>query len=326
MRILILAAFVKIGTIHGMTHGLDECGIEWEGIPIKPHECPVNVRTEKFAELVINKSSSFDTVFIGKGSPIPLNIFRRITENCDTTYWTPDSVGGNGCGPPGRPEDVGARGLLCNRIICTGTEGSKWFRENGFRGRIAQIYQGCRHSLWKPGEYPRKDQDRICFLGSGNYNGDGGRRAKLKALANAGYKIFQSNKTYHRDAAETYWNSAICPNFVCGDITSNRVVRILASGGFCLTESNVDIEHSFEDGEELAIFKQKDIPDMLNQVAYYMENPGLRESIAMCGHEWSKERTWTHQMDKMVRFIKGENIAADGAAENYTNLWALNND
>ena len=317
MRLLILAPFVKIGTIHGMTEGLDACGVEWEGESTKHGEAKIDPSTPAYADNIIRRAEGFDTVFIGKGSSIPLDQFRRITENCDTTYWTPDSVGGNGCGPSGRPKDIGVRGLLCSRIICTGTEGASWYRQNGYEGRIAKIYQGCRHRLWKPGTLPRENQDRLCFLGSSHYNGDGGRRPKFKAIKNAGFKMYYSKRVFHEAAAEVYWNSAICANFSCGDITSNRVVRILSSGGFCLTESNADIEHSFTDGQELATFKTGNIPHMLDRIKDYMERPKLRHEIAMRGHEWTRDKGWDQQMDKMVRFIGGEDIPASGAAGEY---------
>jgi len=317
MKILILAPFVPIGTIHGMTEGLDAGGHEWEGVSTKRGKSPVSLKSMAFANLVIDRASALDTVFIGKGSSIPIDVFRRIAENCDTTYWTADSVSGDDCGPPGRPQDVGAKGLLCERIICTGTEGARWYRQNGFTGRLAQIYQGCRHRIWKPGKYPRKNQDRLVFFGSANYKGDGGRKLKFAAIRNAGLSMYYSRRVFHEKASDAYWNSAICPNFSCGDITSNRVMRILSSGGFCLTESNADIEHSFTDGKELATFPPGDIPKMLERIKYYMDRPELRDEIAMRGYEWTRDKSWDHQMDKMVRFIGGEDIPASGAAEEY---------
>ncbi len=305
-----------------MTEGLDFGGYEWEGISTKRGKSLFNLNSRQFAEHVIKKASSFDTVLIGKGSTITMDVLRTITENCDTTYWTPDSVGGDGCGPPGRPKEVGARGLLCSRIICTGTEGARWFRRNGYTGRLAQIYQGCRHRIWKPGNYPRQNQSRLAFLGTANYNGDGGRRLKFQAIKNAGMSLFHSRRIFHEEAAGIYWNSAICPNFVCGDITSNRLTRILASGGFCLTEGNADIDHSFTDGKEVAMFPFQNIPKMIEKIQYFMARPELRDEIAMRGHEWTKDKSWNHQMEKMVRFIGGEDVPADGAADKYVGTFA----
>ena len=321
MKILILAAFSdKYSTIHGLTEGLDECGYQWDHVDTKPVKAQ-NIRNPKYADQVAKKAESCDTVLIGKGTTIPMGVFRLMIAKCpDTTFLTFDSVSGNGCGPPGRPIELGPRGLLCDRILLTGTEGARWFREQGYRGRIAQIYQGCRHSIWKPGELPRENQDRLCFLGSGNYKGDGGRRPKFKTIRGTGFPMYYHRRTYHKDAAEIYWNSAICMNFCCGDITSNRVMRVLSSGGFMLTEGNKDIEATFENGNQLAWFPFQDGSphrDMVEKIRYYMDRPKLRHEIAMRGHEWTRNWGWAQQAEKMVRFIKGEDIPADGAAGEY---------
>ena len=213
---------------------------------------------------------------------------------------------------------MGSRGLLCDRILLTGTEGARWFRQEGYEGRIGQVYQGCRHHIWQPGTMPRQGQDRLCFLGHRSYKGDGGREAKFKAIKDAGFRMYFAKRVFHEEAAKAYWNSAICPNFTPGDITSNRVTRVLSSGGFCLAERNADIDHSFTDGEELAVFDAGNAAHMIDRIRYYMNKPELRHEIAMRGHEWTKDKSWTHQAEKMVRFIRGEDVPTDGAASEYT--------
>ncbi len=323
MKILILAPFSDLrSTIHGVTEGLEECGHKWDFVETKPHRTSVNIQLPKYAEYVAKKAESCDTVMIGKGTTIPLNIYKTMIDMCpDTTFLTFDSVSGDGCGPPDRPVELGARGLLCDRILLTGTEGARWFRQQGYEGRIGQVYQGCRHHIWQPGTLPRENQDRLCFLGSARYKGDGGRAEKFRAIKNAGFKLMSSKRIFHEDAAEAYWNSAICPNFTPGDITSNRVMRILSSGGFCLAERNADIDHSFTDGEELAVFNAGNIPHMIDQIRYYMNKPELRHEISMRGYEWTRDKSWTHQVEKMVRFIRGEDVPADGAAGEYVGTY-----
>ena len=320
MKILLLGNFgSSVHPIHGLAEGLEECGYECVRVDSKIKRRP---KVPTFPEYVAQKAEDCDTVLIckghGPGHTIGLRDYNLIIEKCpDTTYLLWDSVSGSGCGPPCRPKNITPRGMPCSRIILTGTEGARWFRKQGYEGRIAQIYQGCRHRIWKPGTYPRGEQNRLCFFGIGSYTGDGGRRPKFEAIRNAGFKIFHSNHLFHEKAANAYWNSAICLNFVCGDLTSNRLMRILSSGGFCLTEQNVDIDHSFTDGVELAKFKARDIPGMLEQVKRYMAQPELRDEIAMRGHEWTRDKSWAHQAEKIVRFIQGEDIPADGAAGEY---------
>ncbi|GAG11620.1 unnamed protein product, partial [marine sediment metagenome] len=160
----------------------------------------------------------------------------------------------------------------------------------------------------------------ICFFGLDSYDGDGGRFEKIQALREAGYAVRTDQGCFHEKAAKAYWESAISLNPVCGDITSNRLIRILSSGGFCLTEQNADILHSFSEGVELATFRRGDIEHLLKQAEYYMRHPALRREIGLAGHEWAKTRSWAYQAEKMIQFVQGKNIPADGAAGEYVGL------
>ena len=316
MKIAIIGAFSdKLSTLHGLTSGLQELGHTWVPIESKPQQSPVNIKTPAFADYVAKQSQDCDTLLIGKGTTIPIHIYNLIIEKChDTTFLTFDSVSGGGCGPPNRPLELGPRGLLCDRIILTGTEGARWFRENGYDRPIAQIFQGHRPSIWYPGDLPREEKDQISFLGN-HYSGDGGRRGKIKALANAGFNIHYSRRCFHREASQLYWESSINLNLVCGDLISNRLWRILASGGFALTEDNADINHVFTDGKEVAICRQNDADHLIEVAQFYRNRRDLREEISYRGQEWSKGYTWVRQAEKMVKFVSGNSVEVDGAAK-----------
>ena len=308
MRILNLAPFTLFGSLtkpseFGMPEGFVEAGHEW-------FYMQDSGAVPGYADKVAALAENFDTVFVSKGAHIPLEVFRDITDRCDVTYWTADSISR-------LPQVIGARALLCTRSIVTGTEGARWLKENNYAGRVAQVYLGCRHYVWKPGPFPRKHQDRVCFLGTSSYKGDCGRKDKLDAIESAGIPLLLSNSIFHEKASEVYWNSAVCLNLVQEGIVSDRVVRILSSGGFCLTERNVDVDHSFTDGEELATFEAGNIEHMLDQIYFYMSRPKLRSEIADRGFQWSRKMSHKNQMGKMCRFISGEDVEPDGAAGEY---------
>jgi len=305
-----------VHSIHGFAEGLEECGYEFKKISTSFGDRLPGT----FHSHVIREAEGCDTVFIikghGPGHRIGMQDYTPIVRQCDVTYVQWDSTSDTD-GPPSRPKQIGPRALPCARIICTGLESARWFRENGYTKRIAQIYQGYRPRIWRPGKAETKQNKKLCFLGLGSYTGDGGRQEKFQALKQAGYSLILSQGCFHEEAAKVYWESAISLNFVCGDITSNRLIRILASGGFCLTEQNADILHSFSEGRELATFKQGDIEHLLEQAEYYIQRPALRREIGLAGHEWAKTRSWAHQAEKMVQFVRGKNIPADGSAEQY---------
>jgi hypothetical protein len=298
VKVLVMAHFSdKRSTIHGLTAGLDVGGHQW--FPCETKAGSVRPNNPEFANYVVSMADRLkvDTVLIGKGTTIPIGIYKQMVSRLpNTTYLTFDSVSGNGCGPPQRPEECGQRGMLCDRIILTGSEGARWFRDNGFQGRIAQIYQGCRHSLWRPNslEEERSLQHTVSFLGSSNYKGDGGRKAKLSALSGAGFHVQHNKRIFHEEASRLYYNSGICLNMVCGTpneghtpvgITSNRLVRVLTSGGFALSERNTDVAATFEEGNHLATYNFGDVPDLLEKARYWMDRPSDRLEIARRGWE-----------------------------------------
>jgi len=329
MKILLLAPLVKsrsetlpAGFVFGLIDGFKSLGhtcdtVATSGEPIRRWAWDRSmINCQKFVDDVVARSQDYDTVFISKGATIDMPWYKQIVEKVhDITFFDMDPTSGNGCGRPSRPKVIGVRGLLCTRIIATGTEALRWFRQNGFAGRTAQIYEGYRPWLWSRGQYPRENQNRLIFLGSRGYLGDGGRQKKIDLIESKGYELVQNNTTHFQDAADAYWNSAICPNFVCGDITSLRVIHILASGGFCLTEHNMDVEASFIRGQELDWFQFNDSEELLEKIQFYMDRPTLRDEIARRGHEWSKDYTWERQAEKMVEFMEGGSICDGGANE-----------
>lgn len=321
MKFLVVGHFGSgVHPIHGFAEGLEECGYEFKKVSSTFRDRPKGT----FHSHVIREAEGYDTVFMikghGPGHKISMADYTPIVNQCDVTYVQWDSTSGDGCGPWDRPIVIGPRALPCARIICTALEGARWFREHGYTKRIAQVYQGYRPRIWKPGNSETPQNQKMCFFGIRSYKGDGGRAEKFQALKQAGYSLHTSNRVYHAAAAKAYWESAVSLNFVCGDITSNRLVRILASGGFCLTEQNADILHSFSEGRELATFRRDDLEHLLEQAEHYMQRPALRREIGLAGHEWAKTRSWAHQAEKMVQFVQGKDVPADGAAEQYTEV------
>jgi hypothetical protein len=100
-------------------------------------------------------------------------------------------------------------------------------------------------------------------------------------------------------------------------ITSNRLVRTLTSGGFSFTERNTDIAATFEEGNQLVTYNFGDTPDLLEKARYWMARPKERLEVARRGWEWSQEWGWDKQAEKMMRFMDGNDVLADGAAQDY---------
>ena len=265
-------------------------------------------------DTLLRRSEGKDTTLILKGISIPVDTIRELAKQRDCTYFTPDSMS---CGPRRAGNEMEVRAMHCQRAVLTSLDGCRALSEAGYSGRIAEIYQGFRPEVWLPQKnnvLTRANNTKtITFFGN-YYNGDGGRRRKLQLIKSKGFSVSESNQIYLEEAAEQYRNSAINLNFICGEIISNRVIRILGAGGFALSEYCADLGHSYERGQELDWWTSDD--EMLNKIHYYLSVPEHRAEIAAAGHKLAKKYTWEHQMNKITKFIQGNRVC-DGAAYEY---------
>jgi len=146
MKFLLLCSSNPIGTAFGMQHGLKQGG----------HVADMFFADKWKAREIISMSDRYDSIIVCKGTMIRnLDEYQMVfSKVADSTYFIPDVVNRGK-----RADSVGPRGMICTRIVCTGTEAAKWYRDNGYSGRIAQIYQGYRPHIWQPGEGPGGTQD-----------------------------------------------------------------------------------------------------------------------------------------------------------------------
>ncbi len=262
----------------------------------------------------VRVAQNSDLMIVIKGSAMTHDHIRQLIRVCPgkNLFYTGDSIT---CGPGNRVEAIGMRALMFDHVALTGYEGCAWVREVDPEKPLAQIYQGVRHEVYQP--RPPWDQhlttEGVCFLGH-YYHQDGGRREKIAHLEKD-FKVLRSNDIYMEQAAERYFLWAVSPNFICGELTSSRVLRVMASGGFMLTETNKDIRRSFSNGIELATFDGS-LKDLTSKVRYFMGDIKARRRIAERGRRKAKEYTWERQAQKMLDFVGGS-VVADGAASDF---------
>lgn len=68
----------------------------------------------------------------------------------------------------------------------------------------------------------------------------------------------------------------------------NRVLDIMACGGFVITNRQPEIVEYFEDGRELVTFESMD--ECLEKITYYLEHEEERQKIASLGHRIVREK------------------------------------
>ena len=92
--------------------------------------------------------------------------------------------------------------------------------------------------------------------------------------------------------------SRINLNFCTNYGASDRIYKILAAGGFLLTNDWYGREDDFTDGEDLVIFE--DSADLGNKVDYYLKHPGEAAQIAQKGHTTVQKYTRLKWAEKIV--------------------------
>jgi spore maturation protein CgeB len=156
------------------------------------------------------------------------------------------------------------------------------------------------------GDYPE-----IVFLGS-NYSADSRfpltplRAEMVKALNSVfgvrfgvyggGWKEMGLPEVFLKPAEEAmcYRTAKVCINlshFNYGRYSSDRMFRMMGSGGFVLTHDFKGIEKDFVIGKHLATWHN--LPDLIEKVKYYLEHNYQRENIRMegCFHA-RQNHTW----------------------------------
>ena len=88
-------------------------------------------------------------------------------------------------------------------------------------------------------------------------------------------------------------------HFDCSKYSSDRIYRIIGSGGFCLAKRYNGIEEEFTDKKHLVIWDNLD--DLIKKIDYYLLHDEERKQIAINGYNHvHKKCTWEHRF----RFVK----------------------
>jgi len=97
-------------------------------------------------------------------------------------------------------------------------------------------------------------------------------------------KSFKGFLNTEKELAEVYANSKIVLNITMEQGLSSmnyRVLEVLASGGFLLTDYKKDTAEYFESDKELVFYENSD--DLIGKISKYLNNKELRDEIAFNG-------------------------------------------
>lgn len=115
--------------------------------------------------------------------------------------------------------------------------------------------------------------------------------------ANGNVNTSQHEEARHYRGAKIAIN---CSHFNYERYSSDRLLRIMGSGTFCLTHKYPGIEQDYKHGEHLVVFEN--FVDLQHKIAYYLEHEDERVMIAKAGEELVRNRnTFYHQVQNMLK-------------------------
>ncbi|MBR0093364.1 MAG: glycosyltransferase, partial [Lachnospiraceae bacterium] len=83
-----------------------------------------------------------------------------------------------------------------------------------------------------------------------------------------------------------------------------RIFDICGAGGFLLTNYQEELAEQYAIGEEVECFASEE--ELLDKIAFYLENDDARERIARKGYERTRaEHTYFHRMHAMIQELSG---------------------
>ena len=166
---------------------------------------------------------------------------------------------------------------------------AKEFNENSFH-----VCEGYDEDVDKP--HILEKQYDVSFIG--NIYGD-----RSKIINSIDREVSVINNAYGVQHALEVSKSRINLNFCTDSGASDRVYKIMAAGGFLLSNDCEGRKEHFTNGKECVIFN--DTKDLNDKIKYYLENPEMVQQIAKHGQEAVKAVSRISWASRIVELSHG---------------------
>tara|TARA_Y100000310_G_scaffold269859_1_gene283352 strand:+ start:134 stop:991 length:858 start_codon:yes stop_codon:yes gene_type:complete len=203
-----------------------------------------------------------DVMIIAKGNSIDTATIEECKKHTHVALWFMDAF------IPGHwTSELQDKIGICHSIFCDKLKAVE--EATKINPNTYWVCEGFDSDIEFPHDIP-KEHD-VSFIG----NVYGSRSNILQRL---GISALNSFDIHHAiDVSASHINLNICT----GNCASDRVYKIMAAGGFLLTDDWYGRDKMFRDKEHLVIWK--DLHDLQNKIEYYLEHDDEREKIAMKG-------------------------------------------
>jgi glycosyl transferase family 1 len=187
----------------------------------------------------------------------------------------------------------------CSAVITSDIDGARWLRQAGIPAYVAQLQQP---RLTENMPAPRPEDIAVSFVGDMSKPG---RRDYLRHLEAHGIVVrdygagSRNGRISDAEVLEVFRRSKINLNFTATNPPpwivrrdpmraratqiKGRPFELAAMGRFCLCEWAPCVEHWFQPGVDIGVFRGAD--DLLGQVQKYLNDDGLRRRVCASANE-----------------------------------------
>ena len=124
--------------------------------------------------------------------------------------------------------------------------------------------------------------------------------AVFKGIQAQGRTFWYASR-FFEDAARIFTHSRIVLNQAIRDDVNMRVFEALATRSFLLTPAVPSLDELFTDGVHLVTYRDGDVADCLEKIAYYADREDERDRIAEAGYrEVLAKHTFKHRVARML--------------------------
>ena len=230
------------------------------------------------------KEYKFDLVIFSKCNFLSEDVFNTINKMTKTCLWFMDPL-------VSYDQIMRKRTGLVDYVCCDKEnvlEEALKINKNSFH-----VCEGFDQEVDKP-HNTKKEYD-VSFIGN-IY----GTRADI--VNNIDFDIKIINNAYGSTHAKEVSKSRININLCTNEGASDRVYKVMAAGGFLLSNDWKNREKYFTDGKECVIFS--DIGDLNKKIEYYLKNPELRKEIASNGFNKVQRFNRNNWAENILKFQK----------------------
>lgn len=272
MKILFVAVFTPKSTNIWQAKGFEALGHQVYRFDYRstPHEY-IHEYIKKIEPdaVIFAKCNKFDVKYVKMFS-------------CKKVLWYPDLMGTF-------DKELQLKVKACDVVFCSTpvcTEAAKKINPNSF-----QNYGGYEPDIHKPVNITQ-DID-VSFIGSSAFDD---RKQYINKC-----NITNIQGVYGIDHSKAVSRSRINVNFCHSEGTSNRLYKIMAAGGFVLTQNYPGLENDFNIGVELDVFNNP--KELKQKIAYYLNHESLRKNIAANGMLAVKKYDHIHFAKRIIKKI-----------------------